>query len=133
MTSWVRTQREAASMSQVEFARAIGRSLDSVRRYEHGIEPPPEVATKIREIAAKCGAATPEPAKSFTDAELLDALEAYIKDERALLIWDGTGPFPGVDICGLSLMRGERSIRRALSVIARSRRDVPALKVVEKE
>lgn len=54
----------------------------------------------------------------MTDTELLDVLEAEIK-ERPLMLWDGVGDFPGGPR-GLSLIGG-RSLRRALEVIARSR------------
>ncbi len=49
------------------------------------------------------------------DAELLDALERYIKREP-LVLWFGHGvfPAPGSGLWGLSLMGGQRSLRDAL-------------------
>jgi hypothetical protein len=58
--------------------------------------------------------------KPFTDAELLDALELYIKREP-LVLWFGNVEFPapGTGLSGLSLLGGQRSLRKALYQIAR--------------
>ena len=51
-----------------------------------------------------------------TDAQLLDALEKRIKIE-SLCLWEGSGEFPGSasKLPGLSLLRGRRSLRRAIA------------------
>jgi len=53
--NFVRQIREAARMSQTDFARAIGRSLQMVRLYEHGQDTPAEVREKLRSIATQAG------------------------------------------------------------------------------
>ena len=49
-----------------------------------------------------------------SDAELLDALEAAIKQDP-LTLWMGFGDFPGGRTNGLSLIKGQRSLRQALA------------------
>jgi transcriptional regulator with XRE-family HTH domain len=53
----IREIRAAARMSQVAFARAIGKSLQTVRNYEHGHHPPEEVIEVLKSLAVKCGRA----------------------------------------------------------------------------
>jgi transcriptional regulator with XRE-family HTH domain len=53
MTNVVRQIREAAGMSQSDFARAIGRSLQMLRNYEHGAKPPDDVIERIQSIAVQ--------------------------------------------------------------------------------
>jgi len=47
--------RSACGMNQADFARELGKSVGSVRRYEDGAEPPPEVIEKLRTLAASAG------------------------------------------------------------------------------
>ncbi|KKL21474.1 hypothetical protein LCGC14_2445120, partial [marine sediment metagenome] len=55
MSNPIRKLRTALGLNQEDFAREIGRSHQSVRNYERGIEPPPEVLKRIKELADKHG------------------------------------------------------------------------------
>lgn len=51
----IRQIREAAGLNQVEFARQLGKSLATVRNYEHGHTPPPAVVEKLQALASLYG------------------------------------------------------------------------------
>ena len=53
--NFVRELRAAVGMSQVAFAQAIGRSLQTVRLYEQGIPPPPDIIERLKSIAREHG------------------------------------------------------------------------------
>ena len=55
MPNLVKKVRTALGWNQVDFGRAIGRSYPSVRNYERGVEPPPKVLKRIKELANKHG------------------------------------------------------------------------------
>ena len=48
------------------------------------------------------------------DKELLDRLEAFIKEEGPLLLWLGVGEFPAGRASGLSLLEGRLTLRQAI-------------------
>ena len=58
----------------------------------------------------------------FTDAELIDALELFIRN-TPLTIWNGVGEFPGRrNGFGLSTVKGNRTLREALAVLVEAHR-----------
>lgn len=59
METAVKRLRTALGMNQTDFARAIGRSHQSVRNYEAGVTPPPEVVAKMEQLAKDSGVEDP--------------------------------------------------------------------------
>lgn len=57
MENLIRQIRYSASMNQADFAREIGKSIQSLQRYESGVVPPYEVIEKLKHIAAFHGRA----------------------------------------------------------------------------
>ena len=104
MSNPIKTLRTALDLNQEDFAREIGRSHQSVRNYERGIEPPPEVLKRIEDLADKHGlkelfapaqpeqSPAPRPGSSSDNQHWRDLLEEILAsgDEEAIsLVKDG--------------------------------------------
>lgn len=65
-----------------------------------------------------------QPQAPITDAERLDALERFILEDSALVLWDGVGRFPGGSCGGLAFggSKSYRNLRLALDGIVEAER-----------
>ncbi len=55
MSNLVKKLRTTLGWNQVDFARAIGRSYQSIKNYEGGMQPPTKVLKRMKDLADKHG------------------------------------------------------------------------------